>query len=526
MKLLVFLLVLFLVACSDTTSSYTDSTYEPLYATKDKSSSSWVPSGKSSSSKIVQSSSSNTSTPLPSSSVSENSSSSICEGETGKVWDGSTAKKFACGLGTKLSPYIILTAEQLALLSFVVGANDAAYNGKYFKLGADIVLQKETLLDKNGALVADPTTLFKWTPIGNKDFLFSGNFDGAGFSVSGIFINTTSTHNGLFGQVSGTIENLTVTDSWISGGNNSSGIVGVLYGAGTVKNVTNEASVSCEVDCGGVVGNTRIKASNTTHIENSTNKGLVKGNKMVGGIVGEASFVNIKNVENFSVIEGNYGVAGIAGSLKSSSYLENAYNYANIAGKVYTAGIASYSGDNLCIAGRNYGTIQKAKNSGHIVGTNYVAGVIGETECVKVNQVANTGDIEGENFVAGVIGHSKISTTTGMYNMGKIYGNENVGGIIGYNQEGVTSSAYNMNVVDANTNVGLVIGKNYNTTMADYYYLQIDKIEAFGVNDGGGFATELSQTEMQSAEFAQMLGSSFIFDKSKNQSYPIFDWEK
>ncbi|MCR5027930.1 MAG: hypothetical protein K6A31_01570, partial [Fibrobacter sp.] len=47
---------------------------------------------------------------------------SVCEGTSGKAWDGTTAKEFACGSGTKLSPYIILTAEQLALLAFVTNA--------------------------------------------------------------------------------------------------------------------------------------------------------------------------------------------------------------------------------------------------------------------------------------------------------------------------------------------------------------------------------------------------------------------
>ena len=36
-----------------------------------------------------------------------------CTGDSGTPWDGTTAKDFACGAGTKLSPYIILTAEQL-----------------------------------------------------------------------------------------------------------------------------------------------------------------------------------------------------------------------------------------------------------------------------------------------------------------------------------------------------------------------------------------------------------------------------
>lgn len=66
---------------------------------------------------------------LSSDSGSDKSSSSVsgenCFGEPGKVWDGTSAKSFACGSGTKPSPFIILTAEQLAYLSFVTGASDS-----------------------------------------------------------------------------------------------------------------------------------------------------------------------------------------------------------------------------------------------------------------------------------------------------------------------------------------------------------------------------------------------------------------
>lgn len=144
-----------------------------------------------------------------------------CIGDSGRPWDGTTAKDFACGAGTKLSPYVILTAEQLAKLSFVIGANEKDYQGKYYKLGADIILNDGKIIDEKGALVADSSKLHKWTPIGNSSVAFTGTFDGDGHIVSGMFINTTSSHNGLFGNSSGTVENLTVENSWVSGGKNT-----------------------------------------------------------------------------------------------------------------------------------------------------------------------------------------------------------------------------------------------------------------------------------------------------------------
>ena len=168
-----------------------------------------------------------------------------CTGDSGTPWDGTTAKDFACGAGTKLSPYVILTAEQLTKLSFVIGANEKDYQGKYYKLGADIILNDGKIIDEKGALVADSTKLHKWTPIGNSSVAFTGTFDGDGHTVSGMFINTTSSHNGLFGNSSGTIENLTVADSWVSGGKYTAGVVG--YNVGTIENALNTASLPHQI---------------------------------------------------------------------------------------------------------------------------------------------------------------------------------------------------------------------------------------------------------------------------------------
>ena len=193
-----------------------------------------------------------------------------CFGEPGKPWDGTTAKDFACGAGTKLSPYIILTAEQLAKLSFVIGANDKDYQGKYYKLGADIILNDSKIIDDKGALVADSSKLHKWTPIGNSSVAFTGSFDGDNHTISGMFINTTSSHNGLFGNSSGTIENLTVADSWVMGNERTAGIVG--NNTGTLKKLTNKASItSPKGPIGGVAGSSNDSYGKTNLVDSVYN---------------------------------------------------------------------------------------------------------------------------------------------------------------------------------------------------------------------------------------------------------------
>lgn len=446
-----------------------------------------------------------------------------CQGTPGIPWDGTTAKFFACGAGTKRSPYIILTAEQLAKLSFAIGAGDKDFNGKYFRLEADILLNEGEVIDSKGALVGDSAALHKWTPIGNSNISFSGFFDGNHHSIRGIFIHTTSSHNGLFGSSSGTIANVSVENSWIHGGKYTAGIVGMLKGDGIVRNATNSSSIIGAHSVAGIVGETDYAYNKITSIDSVSNVGVITGSKYVAGIVGYADHMKLKTAKNEGYIEGDYGVGGIAGHLGYNTVAENLWNYGNVQGKEYTAGIVSFQG--ISYPSNRVGTLALAKNFGKISGTKYTAGVVGENAYINIQQVSNSGVVEGEIYVGGISGHSKNSTTSSLYNLGEISGTSYVGGIIGYNQEGVTSSAYNAGEIVGDSLTGLVIGVNYNTTMADYYYLEIENKEPFGLNNGGGVATAISEREMKSAKFAERIGEDFIYSSDKNDGYPALSFE-
>lgn len=451
-----------------------------------------------------------------------------CEGESGEPWDGTTAKDFACGAGTKLSPYIIKTAEQLAHLSFVVNANEKEYQGKYYKLGADIKLNKGNVIDKKGALVGDSAKLHKWTPIGNSSVSFTGNFDGDGYTISGMFINTTSTHNGLFGNSSGTVQNLTIENSWVSGGKYTAGIVGLLKGSGVVKDVVNKATIVGKDDViSGIVAITGYEYSKRGKIENVENNAPIQGPKLVAGIIASTdNGLDIINATNRGYIESLSSAGGIGCHLGPSTNVEKVYNYGEIKGKEYTAGIASYFGDSYCPLSKNYGTIKESQNFGKVTGTNYAAGIVGQAQCVTIKVSANNASIIGEKYSGGISGYVQRLNIESVYNTGDIFGSVYVGGIAGDNEEGVTSSAYSTGKVDGDSLVGLMIGYNFNTTMADYYYLKRGEQEPFGLNNGGGVATPKTSKEMKSEDFAELLGEEFVYDSDLNDGYPVFNWEE
>ena len=121
--------------------------------------------------------------------------------------------------------YIISNTTGLNILaSHVNYGNDCS--GIFFRLGADIAYDPN-ITDENG---------INFQGIGGgfhtRSGVFSGSFDGQGYTISGIRINRTQDDVGLFGRVDnvGTVKNVILSDARITGGNNTGGIVGANNG--------------------------------------------------------------------------------------------------------------------------------------------------------------------------------------------------------------------------------------------------------------------------------------------------------
>ena len=151
---------------------------------------------------------------------------------SGEVWSGQLADSFTTGEGTEGNPYQINTAEELAFMASKANAGDTNYASAYYKLTADIVLNES--LDG---------TSNEWTAIGTDATPFTGTFDGDGHTVSGIVINKSGEdYQGLFGYSTGTIMNVGVIDSSISGGSDVGGVCGYNY-YGIIENCYNIGAV-------------------------------------------------------------------------------------------------------------------------------------------------------------------------------------------------------------------------------------------------------------------------------------------
>lgn len=140
-----------------------------------------------------------------------------------------------------------------------------------------------------------------YTPIGDDNGAFMGNFDGNFHTISGIQVSG-GTYGGLFGLTSGaTIQNVGVKD----------GSVTAVYAGGIVGNAV--STTLTDVYNAGV------------SVTSAGGKGYPYGDFSVGGIAGVADKSTIKQVYNTGEIRGTHA-AGLIGVAVNGTKLINAYN--------------------------------------------------------------------------------------------------------------------------------------------------------------------------------------------------------
>ena len=253
---------------------------------------------------------------------------------------------------TEQRAYIITTTAGLDLLATKVNGGTNYYL-KFFKLGANI---------------AYDGTENNYTAIGKYNKPFSGTFDGDGYAVSGIHING----QGLFGEVEdGTIKNVTLRSSTITGKNDIGAIVGYLKN-GTVTDCRVESTVTIGTsddssnNHGGIVGSLSGSATVNGCISAATVTDNGKtGCIGYGGIVGYTTInTTISNNIALGSNVGGYNYKGaIVGSLFSNNCLTyNYYHDCTVGGATINVGI--YLGDVTTNDGAVYAVIRMVEGYG------------------------------------------------------------------------------------------------------------------------------------------------------------------
>ena len=267
------------------------------------------------------------------------------KGVAGGTWNGSKDDQIL-GEGTKESPYLIYTAEQLAYLAYYINSGNKCA-GVYFKLMSNIDLDN-----------------ISWTPIGigttttnwstSMSYSFSGIFDGNGYTIYNLNINNPgSSFVGLFGYLErATVCNLAIENASVYNSIRLRSKVGTLAGGASYSTIS-----QCSV-------------VNATVFSEATSDPSA-----AGGIIGLAAGCTLTNCYAVAAVSGNGHVGGIIGGVYTSrNTVTNCYVIVDL-------------------------SIEGATNGG---GTKAMGGIIGYTE--HVNEIYNCVVVANYSYATSCVG--------------------------------------------------------------------------------------------------------------------------
>lgn len=449
---------------------------------------------------------------------------------------GTIIPHFAKGVSDAiLSTCAIRTPQQMQNISALTIVNPFSTNatqGKTFEQERDLDFSKSNI----GGITLDNAVV---------DQCFSGTYNGGTKSISNLTISAPVSYVGLFSENVGTLNDITLKASSITGKNNVGGIAGKSYGGngainrpriiGTGNTPKEQINITGTSHVGGIVGDNQAKILGNDASEAATEITVaevsgwvnIKGTgDYVGGITGENGYESsIKTVlvngvyvtgssqsalsESKIVIEGNQYVGGIAGNNTSTiegnvtgSGTADIKNMPDVAGIVEIHGTSWVGG----ITGKNSGDL----NSVNIR--------LGRTPAMIIKGTGgNVGGIVGEN--EGTLGVESMNTFISTRGNIQISGANDVGGIVGknsskaelkncfvydfYNQKD-NSVYYAPTIIASGSNVGGIAGSNAasitncsvfsaNKTAGITITGSIDNAGGLvGANSGGGKITNCS----------------------------------
>ena len=228
-------------------------------------------------------------------------------------WDGKEQEK-PSGEGTQQNPYQIENGGNLAWFATLV--NKEKTKNLYAELTDDIDLGN-----------------CSWIPIGKESCEFQGEFNGNGFTISGLHVTNTD-YAGLFGVIeNAVIQNLVVKGS-VDGNQSAAGVAGRVKSVDCrFVNCGNEVTVSGN-NAGGIVGNI-FNYGITCTIEGCYNYGKITAEERAGGMIGYNNGIfSVKDCYNIGDVSSNDYAGGIVGGNCSlNSIIKDSYNGGEVKGK-------------------------------------------------------------------------------------------------------------------------------------------------------------------------------------------------
>ena len=368
---------------------------------------------------------------------------------------------FAEGIGTADRPYEIETVEHLQ--------NMELYPNAHFTLTADIVLPEAREGGSNFA------------PLFSDETMFGGTLDGQGHKIVNLTVyNTETFYSGLFSCISasGSVTNLVLENTSVSGTNYIGGIAGYTLGAVTDCTVSGSITYigdnSYKVFVGGIAGRAEASVDGcvtdvTVTVDNA------RAETTVGGIVGYLAYGGSQSEPMTLAADGSVTVSasgyvcagGLIGRSSVWLYLSDSYATGDVTSTSTDSDHSSYAGG---LVGGGSSTVTDSYATGDVTSTggssSYAGGLVGEGgfNTVTVTDSYATGDVtstcsNGYSYAGGLVG-SGGSTVTDSYATGDMTSTGGsysyAGGLVGYGFTVTVRNSYSVSCVSAESERGNV----------------------------------------------------------------------
>ena len=322
----------------------------------------------------------------------------------------------------------------------------------------------------------------EWTPIGTSEHPFNGVFDGQGYTIKNLVIDSDTGYAGLFGNVTGTATDAphTANAVWNSDSNTviENSYSEDKYSAG-VKNLIIDGFEITNTD-GDYVGAVVAYGKDAYFANITVKNGSVSGNGKTGGVIGatgENVVLDYLSTESsVAVSSSGHSVGGIIGGVNRGgstphlAVIVNCTNRANVSGTDTSNGIAAgILGHGGSTKGLNVAVINCA-NYGEVKCQTRTAGIVANAQKVKlILNCVNYGKVwnevtSGNNFLGGIAGECDTNglQIVACINNGQVTGfagNGKIAGIIG--------SIQNANLIEGCVNRGTITNTKANGTYDD-----------------------------------------------------------
>lgn len=305
-----------------------------------------------------------------------------------------------------------------------------------------------------------PNAYLGFLPIGDDSNEFTGNLDGKGFQITGLFINRYSSDTGLFGFTEGSIiQNVSLVNVNITGRLDVGALIGSIYGEPTPCTITN-----CSAS-GTVNGN----------------------NRWVGGLIGYSYSATITDCHSSCTVVGaDDEVGGFIGQFD----------------------------------GEGTGTITRCYSTGNVTCDQYSGAFAGELMDCVISECYATGSITGGARLGGFVGDIDGSGTyRNCYSKGAVTASTPIiasaGGFVRYNDGGTIENCYSTGAVSALSVGGFC--ENNGGTITDCFW---DTQTSGTIISDGGTGKTTAQMKTRSTFSVWDFSSIWSITTYCNNGYP------